>query len=78
VGVFITPAGLAAINAGDGEGAAASETTSDTDVTMPRTTKVSAVVALLERDEGATRARRCRTSSQRRGGCLDRLPSDRG
>lgn len=53
IGVFITPAGLAAINASDGEGAAVSDATSDTDAATPRT-KVSTVVALLERDEGAT------------------------
>lgn len=53
VGVFITPAGLAAINASDGEGAAVRETASDADAATPRT-KVSTVVALLERDEGAT------------------------
>lgn len=51
VGVFITPAGLAAINAS--EPSAVSDATSDTDAATPRT-KVSAVVALLKRDEGAT------------------------
>ncbi|MHC9419684.1 DUF3489 domain-containing protein [Sphingomonas citri] len=54
VGVFITPAGLAAINANDGDGAAVSDVASNTDAAPPRTTKVSAVVALLESDEGAT------------------------
>ncbi|WP_277981878.1 DUF3489 domain-containing protein [Sphingomonas phyllosphaerae] len=53
VGVFITTAGLAAINANDGDGAAVSDVASDTDAATPRT-KVSTVVALLERDEGAT------------------------
>ena len=52
VGVFITPAGLAAINVS--EPAAASEAGSDTDVARPRTTKVSTVLALLKRDGGAT------------------------
>ncbi|MBW6530531.1 DUF3489 domain-containing protein [Sphingomonas sp. RRHST34] len=52
LGVFITPAGLAAINAGGSS--VASEPTSDADAAAPRTTKVSTVVALLERDEGAT------------------------
>ncbi|WP_258046965.1 DUF3489 domain-containing protein [Sphingomonas folli] len=53
VGVFITPAGLTAINANDGDGAAVSDVASDADAATPRT-KVSTVVALLERDEGAT------------------------
>lgn len=53
VGVFITPAGLTVINASDGNGAVVSDAASDTDAATPRT-KVSTVVALLERDEGAT------------------------
>jgi hypothetical protein len=52
IGVFITPAGLAAINVT--EPTAGSEATSDTDAAALRTTKVSKVVALLQRDEGAT------------------------
>lgn len=54
IGVFITPAGLTAISANDGEGAAVSDDSNDTNATTPRATKVSMVVALLERDEGAT------------------------
>jgi len=54
IGVFITSAGLTAINANNGEPAAVSDAANNTDATTPRTTKVSRVVALLERDEGAT------------------------
>jgi len=55
IGVFITPAGLAAINISDTEPAGATAPVTEvTHTSAPRITKVLTLVALLERDEGAT------------------------
>lgn len=55
IGVFITPAGLSAINISDTEPAGANAPVAEvTDTSPPRATKVSTVLALLEREEGAT------------------------